>query len=59
VIRLADQCDVLVVGAGLAGSTAAQRLASHTHKLFAFLGQLNRIEAAGLGQHKGHEGVPG
>jgi flavin-dependent dehydrogenase len=80
VIRLDDQCDVLVVGAGPAGSTAAQLLASwgwsvvlvhraasppgrpslaeslpsSTRKLFAFLGQLDRIEAASFYPNEGN-----
>jgi flavin-dependent dehydrogenase len=80
VVRLADQCDVLVVGAGPAGSTVAQLLASwgwsvvlvhraaspagrpslaeslpsSTRKLFAFLGQLERVEAAGFYPNDGN-----
>jgi len=80
VIRPDDQCDVLVVGAGPAGSTAAQLLASwgwsvvlvhraasppgrpslaeslpsSTRKLFAFLGQLDRIEATGFYPNEGN-----
>jgi flavin-dependent dehydrogenase len=80
VIRLADRCDVLVVGAGPAGSTAAQLLASwgwsvvlvhrtatppgrpslaeslpaSTRKLFVFLGQLDRIDAAGFHPNNGN-----
>jgi flavin-dependent dehydrogenase len=79
VVRPADRCDVLVVGAGPAGSTAAQLLASwgwsvvlvhraapsgrpslaeslpsSTRKLFAFLGQLDRIEAAGFYPNEGN-----
>jgi flavin-dependent dehydrogenase len=79
VIRPADRCDVLVIGAGPAGSTAAQLLASwgwsvvlvhraappgrpslaeslpsSTRKLFAFLGQLDRIEAAGFHPNQGN-----
>jgi len=78
VSRHADQCDVLVVGAGPAGSTAAQLLASwgwsvvlvhraapgrptlaeslpaSARKLFAFLGQLDRIEAAGFHPNEGN-----
>jgi flavin-dependent dehydrogenase len=79
-MRNADQCDVVVVGAGPAGSTAAQLLASwgwpvllihrptpparhpslaeslpsSTRKLFAFLGQLDRIEAAGFYPNEGN-----
>ncbi len=78
-IRPADRCDVLVIGAGPAGSTAAQLLASwgwsvvlvhraapagrpslaeslpsSTRKLFAFLGQLDRIEAAGFHPNEGN-----
>jgi flavin-dependent dehydrogenase len=80
VIRPADRCDVLVIGAGPAGSTAAQLLASwgwsivlvhraasppgrpslaeslpsSVRKLFAFLGQLDRIEAAGFHPNEGN-----
>lgn len=76
----ADQRDVVIVGAGPAGSTAAQLLASwgwsvtlvhrtavtpgrpslaeslpaSTRKLFAFLGQLERIEAAGFYPNEGN-----
>jgi flavin-dependent dehydrogenase len=75
-----DPCDVVIVGAGPAGSTAAQLLASwgwsvtlvhrtspvpgrpslaeslpaSTRKLFAFLGQLERIEAAGFYPNQGN-----
>jgi flavin-dependent dehydrogenase len=81
VTRSADPCDVLVIGAGPAGSTAAQLLASwgwsvivahrdhrapaahptlaeslpsSTRKLFTFLGQLDRIEAAGFHPNDGN-----
>jgi flavin-dependent dehydrogenase len=76
----AGQCDVAVIGAGPAGSTAAQLLASwgwsvalvhrpapvpgrpslaeslpaSTRKLFAYLGQLERIEAAGFYPNEGN-----
>ena len=79
-IRHADRCDVLVVGAGPAGSTAGQLLASwgwsvvlvhraasppgrpslaeslpaSTRKLFAFLGQIERIDAAGFHPNEGN-----
>ncbi len=76
-IRVADQCDVVVVGAGPAGSTAAQLLAawgwsvtllhrapaqpalaeslpSSIRKLLAFLGQLDRVEAAGFHPNGGN-----
>ena len=75
-----SQCDVVVVGAGPAGSTAAQLLASwglsvalihrtapvpgrpslaeslpaSIRKLFAFLGQLERVEAAGFYPNEGN-----
>jgi flavin-dependent dehydrogenase len=76
-MRVADQCDVVVVGAGPAGSTAAQLLAawgwsvtlihraparpslaeslpSSIRKLLAFLGQLDRVEAAGFHPNDGN-----
>jgi flavin-dependent dehydrogenase len=76
-MRVADQCDVMVVGAGPAGSTAAHLLAawgwsvtlvhrapgrpafaeslpSSIRKLLAFLGQLDRVEAAGFHPNDGN-----
>src|ERR1700730_16002392 len=76
-MRVADQCDVVVIGAGPAGSTAAQLLATwgwsvvplhrdasrhslaeslppSTRKLFAFLGQLTRVERAGFHPNHGN-----
>lgn len=76
--RSADECDVLVIGAGPAGSTAAQLLASwgrsvtivhrptaahltlaeslpaSTRKLLRFLGQLDRVDAAGFYPNTGN-----
>jgi flavin-dependent dehydrogenase len=76
-MRVADQCEVVVIGAGPAGSTAAQLLASwgwsavlidrgatgralaeslpsSTRKLFAFLGQLARVDGAGFHPNNGN-----
>ena len=76
-MRVADSCDVFVIGAGPAGSTAAQflaswgwsvtlvhRAASHpplaeslpssTRKLLHFLGQLDRVDAAGFYPNQGN-----
>src|SRR5258708_32450559 len=76
-MRVADECDVVVIGAGPAGSTAAQLLASwgwsavlihrdaaghslaeslpsSTRKLFAFLGQLARVDGAGFHPNNGN-----
>jgi flavin-dependent dehydrogenase len=77
VTRAVDSCDVLVIGAGPAGSTAAQLLASwgwsvslvhrapshmplaeslpsSTRKLLHFLGQLDRVDAAGFHPNQGN-----
>ena len=77
-MAVADSCDVLVIGAGPAGSTAARLLASwgwsvallhraaahpplaeslpaSTRKLLTFLGQLDRVDAAGF--HANHGNV--
>jgi flavin-dependent dehydrogenase len=77
VTRAVDCCDVLVIGAGPAGSTAAQLLSSwgrsvtllhrapshpplaeslpsSTRKLLHFLGQLDRVGAAGFHPNQGN-----